>query len=156
MHPLGEQPSQEQGPGLLPPAVWPPGSTGCLPPPSQELSLLEDTGQGGHTLSRTGWLSWEWIVSLGCQHNSPSPNTYLLLLLPLPIFLTMVSHASKTSEGCHASQAKMSFERECEQRKCCCWCSWCERHNKVPWTLITIIFSHLHKPSDLQHWGVWI
>lgn len=156
MRPPGEQPSQEQRPGLLPPAVQAPGSTGCLSPPSQELSLSEDTGKGDHTLSRTGCVRWEWVVSLRCQHNSPSPNTYLLLFLPLPIFLTVASHASKTSEGCHASQAKMSFEGECEQRKCCSWHARCELRNKVPWTVITTIFSHLHEPSDLQHWKAWI
>lgn len=156
--PHSEASSQEQGPGLQLPAVWPPGSTGCLSPPSQELSLPEDTAKGDHTRSTTGWVRWQWVVSLGHQNNSPSPNRYLLLFLLPPIFLTMASNASKTSEGCHASRAKMSFEGECEQRKRCHWHARRELHNEVPWgwTLITTIFSHLHKPSDPQHWGVWV
>lgn len=89
--PHSEASSQEQGPGLQPPAVWPPGSTGCLPPPSQELSLPEDTAKGDHTRSTTGWVRWQWVVSLRTILLHPiyisSCSCSLPFSLPWPLML---------------------------------------------------------------------
>lgn len=72
MPPPGEQPSQEQGPGLLPPAVQPSGSIGCLPPPSQELSLPEDTQKGWpHTFQ-----NWLGQVGAGCQPGTSAQSSF--------------------------------------------------------------------------------
>lgn len=138
----GEQQSREQGPGLpgcrvQPPIQppwdhWVPATPISGPQLQRSPACLTTFRKGDSTLSRAGWLSWEQGVSLGRQHSSPSHNIHLLLFLPLPIFLTMASHAPKTSEVCCASQAKLSFEGEHEQRECCRWRAGHEVLNKVP------------------------
>lgn len=55
----------------------------------------ELAGSGGSRLS-----AWDVNTIL------LDPIYYLFLFLPLPIFLTMASHASKTSEGYHSSRPR--------------------------------------------------
>lgn len=67
MHTPGEQPSQEQGPGLLPPTLRPPGNTGCLPPSSQELMESVNTHIPELAGSVRGELS-AWDISTSLLH----------------------------------------------------------------------------------------